>query len=143
VNRRHRPEGASRWHIVSVAVIIAVGVNADGRREILGMEIGTSEAEPICTEFLRRMGRPARQIYDTSVMGPLVSITNSQLRHPRNLWPFAEREARAAVGDIRHRSDARVRKSGDSFISGVIGNRVPVGTSSACFHRAETSILLA
>jgi len=29
--------------IVSVAVIIAVGVNADGRREVLGMEIGTSE----------------------------------------------------------------------------------------------------
>ncbi|TIW59129.1 MAG: IS256 family transposase, partial [Mesorhizobium sp.] len=28
--------------IVSVAVIIAVGVNADGRREVLGMEIGTS-----------------------------------------------------------------------------------------------------
>lgn len=32
--------------IVSVAVILAVGVNADGRREGLGMEIGTSEAEP-------------------------------------------------------------------------------------------------
>ena len=32
--------------IVSVAVIIAVGVNSDGRREVLGMEIGPSEAEP-------------------------------------------------------------------------------------------------
>lgn len=31
--------------IVSVAVIIAVGVNSDGRREVLGMEVGTSEAE--------------------------------------------------------------------------------------------------
>ena len=30
--------------IVSVAAIIAVGVNADGRREVLGLEIGTSEA---------------------------------------------------------------------------------------------------
>jgi transposase-like protein len=37
--------------IVSVAVIIAVGVNTDGRREVLGMEIGTSEAEPIWTEL--------------------------------------------------------------------------------------------
>ena len=37
-------------HIVSVAVIIAIGVNGDGRREVLGMEIGTSEAEPIWTE---------------------------------------------------------------------------------------------
>src|SRR5262245_45245095 len=43
--------------IVSVAVIIAVGVNADGRREVLGMEIGTSEAEPIWTAFLRKLTR--------------------------------------------------------------------------------------
>jgi putative transposase len=32
--------------IVSVAVIIAVGVNIDGRREVLSMKIGASEAEP-------------------------------------------------------------------------------------------------
>jgi putative transposase len=37
--------------IVSVATIIAVGVIADGRREVLGMERGTSEAEPIWTEL--------------------------------------------------------------------------------------------
>src|ERR1700723_3214802 len=43
--------------IVSVAAIIAVGVNSDGRREVLGMEIGTSEAEPILTEFLRQLTR--------------------------------------------------------------------------------------
>ena len=43
--------------IVSVAVIIAIGVNTDGRREVLGLEIGTSEAEPIWTEFLRKLTR--------------------------------------------------------------------------------------
>ena len=43
--------------IVSVAVIIAVGVNSDGRREVLGMEIGTSEAEPTWTEILRKLTR--------------------------------------------------------------------------------------
>ncbi|CDX20890.1 transposase (fragment) [Mesorhizobium plurifarium] len=37
--------------------IIAVGVNSDGRREVLGMEVGTSEAEPIWTEFLRKLTR--------------------------------------------------------------------------------------
>ena len=46
-----------RGRIVSVAVIIAVGVNNDGWREFLGMEIGTSEAEPICTAFLRKLTR--------------------------------------------------------------------------------------
>jgi putative transposase len=43
--------------VVPVAVIIAVGVNADGRREILGLDVGTSEAEPIWTAFLRKLTR--------------------------------------------------------------------------------------
>ncbi|MDE3164092.1 MAG: IS256 family transposase, partial [Acidobacteriota bacterium] len=44
-------------HIVSVAVIVAVGVNTDGRREVLGMAIGHSEAEPFWVEFLRSLAR--------------------------------------------------------------------------------------
>jgi putative transposase len=49
VRRDHR--------IVSVAVIIAVGVNGDGRREVLGMDIGPSEAETFWTGFLRKLRR--------------------------------------------------------------------------------------
>src|ERR1700730_11016525 len=41
--------------IVSVAVIVAVGINADGRREVLGMDIGPSEAETFWTAFLRKL----------------------------------------------------------------------------------------
>ena len=43
--------------IVSVAVIIAVGVNIDGRREVLGLDIGPSEAEIFWTDFLRKLRR--------------------------------------------------------------------------------------
>ena len=43
--------------IISVAVIIAVGVNTDGRREVLGMKIGASEAETFWTDFLRTLAR--------------------------------------------------------------------------------------
>ncbi len=43
--------------IVSVAVIVAVGVNSDGRREVLGLDIGPSEAEPFWTAFLRQLTR--------------------------------------------------------------------------------------
>jgi transposase-like protein len=43
--------------IVSVAVIVAVAVNNDGRREVLGMAIGASEAETFWTEFLRSLAR--------------------------------------------------------------------------------------
>jgi putative transposase len=43
--------------IVSVAVIIAVGANTAGRREVLGMTIGPSEAETFWTDFLRKLAR--------------------------------------------------------------------------------------
>ncbi len=41
--------------IVSVAVIIAVGVNTDGTRELLGLAVGPSEAQPFWTDFLRTL----------------------------------------------------------------------------------------
>ncbi|MFY7851539.1 MAG: IS256 family transposase [Brevundimonas sp.] len=41
--------------IVSLAVIVAVGVNTDGRREVLGVATGASEAEPFWKAFLRSL----------------------------------------------------------------------------------------
>jgi putative transposase len=41
--------------IVSTATIIAVGVNTDGRREVLGVATGASEAEVFWKEFLRSL----------------------------------------------------------------------------------------
>jgi transposase-like protein len=43
--------------IVSVAVIIAVAVNAQGRREVLGITVMPSEAEAFWTDFLRSLSR--------------------------------------------------------------------------------------
>lgn len=47
--------------IVSVAVIVAVGVNSDGLREMLGMDIGASEAEPFWMAFLRKLACPGQR----------------------------------------------------------------------------------
>jgi transposase-like protein len=41
--------------IVSRAVIVAVGVNEDGKREVLGVHAGHSEAEVFWTDFLRSL----------------------------------------------------------------------------------------
>src|SRR5215210_6265508 len=41
--------------IVSRAVIIAVAVNEDGKREVLGVATGPSEAETFWTDFLRSL----------------------------------------------------------------------------------------
>jgi transposase-like protein len=43
--------------IVSVAAIIAMAVNTNGRREIIGLGIGPSEAETFWTGFLRKLAR--------------------------------------------------------------------------------------
>ena len=43
--------------IVSVAVAIAIGVNGDGRREVLGLDICPSEAATFWGEFLRKLAR--------------------------------------------------------------------------------------
>ena len=38
-------------------MIVAVGANADGRREVLGMQVGPSEAETFWIDFLRSLAR--------------------------------------------------------------------------------------
>jgi transposase-like protein len=43
--------------LVWLIVIVAIGVNGDGRREVLGLAIGPSEAETFWTEFLRGLAR--------------------------------------------------------------------------------------
>ena len=41
----------------STAVAIAIGVNSDGRREVLGLDICPSEAATFWDEFLRKLAR--------------------------------------------------------------------------------------
>jgi putative transposase len=43
--------------IVSTAIAVAIGVNGDGRREVLGLDICPSEAETFWAEFLRKLAR--------------------------------------------------------------------------------------
>jgi putative transposase len=42
-------------HVTSRAVVIATGVSADGRREVLGCQVGDSEDEVFWTQFLRSL----------------------------------------------------------------------------------------
>jgi hypothetical protein len=78
--------------IVSVAVIIAVAMNTDGTREVLGMAIGPSEAE--------RSGRassPAAQAPGGSSGGMLAQITMlAAIRNPASA--FLEKSLRRESG---------------------------------------------
>ena len=41
--------------VVSQAIVIAVGVAADGRREVLGFDVGDTESQPFWTDFFRTL----------------------------------------------------------------------------------------
>ena len=56
VSQPPAPEGIA-GRIVSVAAIIAVAVNTDGKREIVGLHIGPSEAETFWLGFLKSLAR--------------------------------------------------------------------------------------
>ncbi|PIN50893.1 IS256 family transposase [Trueperella pyogenes] len=43
------------YHVVSQAVVVASAIGRDGRRQILGMDIGDSESEAFWTQFLRSL----------------------------------------------------------------------------------------
>ncbi len=69
----------SSGRIVSIAVIIAVGVNTDGTREVLGMTVGPSEAEPFWSDFLRSLRHRGlhgvRLVISDSLVGLKATIT--------------------------------------------------------------------
>ena len=100
--------------IVSVAVIIATGVNADGRREVLGMDTGSSEAETFWVDFLRKLRRRG-------------------LRGVKLVISDAHEGLKAAIAKIMHASWQRCRvhfmrnalahagKSGRRVVSALIG----------------------
>ena len=76
--------------IVSTAVIIAGGVNTDGRREVLGVATGPSEAEPFWTAFLR-------------------SLADRGLRGVRLVIADDHKGLRAAAARVFHASHQRCR----------------------------------
>ena len=55
VDRRDLPKVRDGGWIVSTAAMIAVGVNTDGRREVLGATTGPSEAEVFWNGFHRSL----------------------------------------------------------------------------------------
>ena len=95
--------------IVSVAVTIATGVNSDGRREVLGMAIGASEAETFWTEFLRTLARRGlrgvKLVISDAHEGLKAAITKvlhatwqrCRVHATRNLLAHAGRQGRGVV----------------------------------------------
>jgi transposase-like protein len=96
--------------IVSVAVIVAVGANSDGRREVLGMAVGPSEAETFWTGFLRSLARRGlrgvKLVISDAHEGIKASVSKvmsctwqrCRVHFMRNLMAHAGKSGRSMVG---------------------------------------------
>lgn len=142
-------------HIVSVAVIVAVGVNANGRREVLGMTVGSSEAEPFWVEFLRSLARRGlrgvRLVVSDAHEGLKAAITKvlgatwqrCRVHFMRNAIAHAGKTQRrivsAWVGTAFAQNDAASARKQWRHVADELRPRVP--KLAALLDEAETDVL--
>ena len=68
--------------IVNVSVVVATAVNGEGKREIIGMDVGTSEDSAFWLAFLRSLS--ARSLSGVELVG-LGRSSRTPRRHRRSL----------------------------------------------------------
>ena len=140
--------------IVSIAVIVAVAVNGDGRREVLGMDIGPSEAETFWTEFLRKLARrglrgvklvisDAHEGFKAAIAKVLhASWQRCRVHFMRNVLAHAGKSGRrvvaAFIGTAFAQDDA---EAPDSMAPGRRSARPKVPKLAALMDEAEADVL--
>jgi transposase-like protein len=141
--------------IVSVAVTIAVGVNGDGRREILGLAIGPSEAETFWTDFLRQLTRrglrgvklvisDAHEGLKAAIAKVLhASWQRCRVHFMRNVLAHAGKQGRrvvsAFIGTAFAQDDAKAASSQWRQVADQLRPRVP--KLAAMMDEAEADVL--
>jgi len=141
--------------IVSVAVIVAVAVNGDGRREVLGLTIGASEAETFWTDFLRSLARrglrgvklvisDAHEGLKASVSKVLhASWQRCRVHFMRNVLAYAGKSGRrvvaAFIGTAFVQDDAEAARAQWRQVADQLRPKVP--KLAALMDDAETDVL--
>lgn len=141
--------------IISVAVTIAVGVNADGRREVLGMDIGLSEAETFWTSFLRKLARRGLRgvklvISDAheGIKAAVAKVFNASwqrctVHFMRNIAAHAGKKGRrvvsAFIATAFAQNDAAAAKKQFRSVADQLRPRMP--SLAALMDEAETDVL--
>jgi transposase-like protein len=141
--------------VVSTAVILAVAVNSDGRREVVGMGVGPSEAETFWTEFLRSLARrglrgvklavsDAHEGLKAAVARVLhASWQRCRVHFMRNLLAHAGKQGRrvvaAFVGTAFAQEDAEAARSQWRQVADQLRPKLP--KLAALMDAAETDVL--
>lgn len=95
--------------IVPVAVTIAAGVNGDGRREVLGMAIGASEAEPFWLDVLRGLARRGLRGVKLVISDAPEGLKAAVSKVLRATWQFCAGPSACRRRSCHRRRQRRVR----------------------------------
>jgi len=141
--------------IVSVALIVAVAVNGDGRREVLGLSIGVSEAETFWTDFLRSLARrglrgvklvisDAHEGLKAAIAKVLhASWQRCRVHFMRNVLAYAGKQGRrvvaAFIGTAFVQDDAEAARAQWRQVADQLRPKVP--KLAALMDDAETDVL--
>ena len=141
--------------IVSVAVIVAVAVNGDGRREVLGLTIGASEAETFWTDFLRSLARRGlrgvKLVISDAHEGLKAAISKvlhaswqrCRVHFMRNVLAYAGKQGRrvvaAFIGTAFVQDDAEAARAQWRQVADQLRPKVP--KLAALMDDAETDVL--
>ncbi len=141
--------------IVSVAVIVAVAVNSAGRREVLGISIGVSEAETFWTDFLRSLARRGlrgvRLVISDAHEGLKAAVARvlhaswqrCRVHFMRNVLAYAGRQGRrvvaAFIGTAFVQDDAEAARTQWRQVADQLRPKVP--KLAALMDDAETDVL--
>ena len=141
--------------VVSVAVIMAIGVNHDGRREVLGMTVGASEAETFWLDFLRSLARRGLRgvkllISDdhSGIKAAVSRVFNAswqrcRVHFMRNVLAHADKQGRrvvaAFIGTVFAQEDADAAKAQWRQVADQLRPKVP--KLAALMDQAEADVL--
>jgi putative transposase len=141
--------------VVSAAVIVAVGVNSDGRREVLGLDIGASEAEAFWTAFLRKLRqrglRGVKLVISDAHDGLKVAVAKllhaswqrCRVHFARNALAYAGKNGRrvvaAFIATAFAQNDAKAAKSQWRKVADQLRPTIP--KLAALMDEAETDVL--
>jgi putative transposase len=73
--------------VTSHAAVVAIGVNADGHRELLGLKVGNSETEAFWAEFISHLKERGLDGVKLVISGAHSGLTKAIRRHlQRSVW---------------------------------------------------------
>jgi putative transposase len=134
---------------------VAVGVNTEGQREVLGLKVGASEAEPFWTEFLRSLNRRGlrgvKLVISDSHEGIKAAVSKvlkatwqrCRVHFMRNALAYAGKTQRrmvsAAIGTVFVQETAEAAKTQWRSVADQLRDKFP--KLSALMDEAENDVL--